>query len=86
MFKFIVVNSIAAMISVALSLALMIVLASMVPEAKAEILPAQLLQADIMATAPACLLQGWPHYAPHCQFDLRAGSAEPRIVRAITIR
>jgi hypothetical protein len=86
MFKFIAINSIAAIIIVALSLALVIVLASMAPEAKAEILPAPLLQPDAVATAPACLLQGWPHYEPRCYFDLRTGSAEPRLVRVIAIR
>ncbi|HET7680610.1 MAG TPA: hypothetical protein VFK79_10805 [Xanthobacteraceae bacterium] len=85
MFKFIVINSIAAVIIVALSLALVIVLASMAPEAKAEILPASLLS-DVVATAPACLLQGWPHYEPHCYFDLRTGNAESRIVRVIAVR
>jgi hypothetical protein len=81
-----IVNSIAAIILVALSLGFAAVLASMVPEAKAEILPAPLLQSDGVSPETACSLQGWPHYAPHCQFDLRRGSATPRIVRVIAIR
>jgi hypothetical protein len=32
------------------------------------------------------LLQGWPNYAPRCQFDLRTGNTEPRIVRVIALR
>lgn len=86
MFKFIVINSIAAMIIVALSLCLVIVLASMAPEAKAEILQTPLLQSDIVPTAPACTLQGWPHYEPRCQFDLRADNAQARTVRVIALR
>jgi hypothetical protein len=86
MVKFIVVNSIAAVVIIALSLGLVFLLASMVPEAKAEILQAPLLQSDVVEAKPACLLQGWPNYAPHCQFVLRAGSGETRIVRIIALR
>jgi hypothetical protein len=86
MFKFIVINSIAASIIVALSLGLVILLASMAPEAKAEVLPAPLLQGDIAIKLPACALQGWPHYQPHCQFDLRIANTEPRNVRIIALR
>src|SRR3954452_12538435 len=71
MLKFVILNSIAAAIILALSLSLIVVLASMAPEAKAEI-----LQADIVA-APPCLLQGWPYYEPRCQFNA-AGSAATR--------
>jgi hypothetical protein len=84
MLKFIVINAIAAVIIAALSLGLVIVLASMVPEAKAEALPTPLLQLDI-ATASACLLQDWPHYAARCNFDLRTGG-ETRSVRVIALR
>jgi hypothetical protein len=80
MLKFILVSSIAAATIAALSLGLVAVLASMAPEAKAEN-----LQPDIVA-APTCVLQGWPHYQQRCQFDLRAGSGETRIVRVIALR
>jgi hypothetical protein len=86
MFKFIVINSIAASIIVALSLGLVILLASMAPEAKAEVLPVPLLQADVAIKVPACALQGWPHYQAHCRFDLRIANTEPRTVRIIALR
>jgi hypothetical protein len=86
MFKFIAINSIAAIIIIALSLAVVILLASMVPEAKAEILPEPLLLSDRAAPASACLLQNWPYYAAQCQFDLRTDSAKLAIVRVIAVR
>ena len=86
MVKFIFINSIiAASIIVALSLGL-VILISMVPEATAEVLPAPLLQGDIAIKVPACTLQGWPHYQPPCQFDLRIANTEPRTVRIIALR
>jgi len=81
-----IVNSIGAITIVALSLGLVVVLSSMVPEAKAEILPAPLLQSDGVSPETICSLQGWPHYAPHCQFDLRTGNEVTRIVRVIAVR
>jgi hypothetical protein len=86
MFKFILINSIAVSIIVVLSLCLVILLASMAPEAKAQVLPIPLLQGDMPLKVPACALQGWPHYQPHCQFDLRIANAEPRTVRIIALR
>ena len=80
MLKFILITSIAGAAITGLSIGLIAVLASMAPEAKAEN-----LQPDIVA-APACLLQGWPYYGPHCQFDQRAGGGETRIVRVIAPR
>ena len=84
MFNF--ANSIAAVIAAALAASFAVVLTSGVPEAKAETLQAPLLQFDVVTTAPACLLQGWPNYAPRCQFDLRTDTMEPRIVRVIALR
>jgi hypothetical protein len=81
MLKFILINSIAALIIAALSLALVVLLGSMTPEAKAES-----VQPDTAAAAPACALQGWPYYEPRCQLDLRAGSGETRTVRVIAPR
>jgi len=81
-----IVKSIGAIIIVALSLGLVVVQASMVPEAKAEILPAPLLHSDGASVETVCSLQGWPHYAPRCQFDLRTGSAARSIVRVIAVR
>jgi|tagenome__1003787_1003787.scaffolds.fasta_scaffold19608346_1 hypothetical protein len=80
MLKFILITSIAGASITGLSLSLIVVLASMAPEAKAEN-----LQPDIIA-ASACVLQGWPHYQQRCQFDLRAGSDETRSVRVIALR
>ena len=80
-------NSIAAVIAAALAASFAVVLTSVVPEAKAETLQAPLLQFDAVTTAPdACLLQGRPNYAPRCQFDLRTGNMESRIVRVIALR
>ena len=80
-------NSIAAVIAAALAASFAVVLTSVVPEAKAATLQAPLLQFDdVVKTAPACLLQGWPNYAPRCQFDLRTGNTESRIVRVIALR
>jgi hypothetical protein len=81
MLKFILINSIAALIIAALSLALVVLIGSMTPEAKAEnVLP------DTAAAAPACVLQGWPYYEPRCQIDPRPGSAATRPVRVIALR
>ena len=86
MFKF-AANSIAAVIAAALAASFAVVLTSVVPEAKAETLQAPLLQFDVVTTAPAaCLLQGWPNYAPRCQFDLRTSNMESRMVRVIALR
>jgi hypothetical protein len=86
MSKFIFINSIiAASIIVALSLGL-VVLVSMAADATAEVLPAPILQGDIAIKVPACALQGWPHYQPHCQFDLRIADTESRTVRIIALR
>jgi hypothetical protein len=79
-------NSIAAVIAAALAASCAVVLTSAVPEAKAATLQAPLQQFDVVTTAPACLLQGWPNYAPRCQFDLRTGNTESRIVRVIGLR
>ena len=85
MFNF--ANSIAAIIAAALAASFAVVLTSVMPEAKAETLQAPHLQVDVVTTAPAaCSLQGWPNYAPHCRFDLRTGTTEPRIVRVIALR
>lgn len=81
MLKFILINSIAALLIAALSLALVVLLGSTSPEAKAE-----MLQPETAAAAPACELQGWPYYQPRCQLDLRAGNSETRIVRVIAPR
>jgi len=81
MLKFILINSIAALIIAALSLALVVLLGTMTPEAKADG-----VQPDTAAAAPACALQGWPYYEARCQLDLRAGSGETRIVRVIAPR
>lgn len=80
MLKSIVINSVAVATIAVLSLALMVVLASMVPEANAEASQPE------SAAAPACSLQGWPYYESRCQFDRRADSVEPRIVRVIDRR
>ena len=79
-------NSIAAVTAAALAASFAVVLTSVVPEAKAETLQAPLLQFDVVTTAPAACLQGWPNYAPRCQFDLRTGNTESRIVRVIALR
>ena len=84
MFNF--ANSIAAVIAAALAASCAVVLTTVVPAAKAETLQASHLQVDVVTTAPACSLQGWPNYAPRCQFDLRTGTTEPRIVRVIALR
>ena len=84
MFNF--TNSIAAVIAAALAASFAVVLTTVVPAAKAETLQAPHLQVDVVTTAPACSLQGWPNYAPRCQFDLRTGTTEPRIVRVIALR
>ena len=84
MFNF--ANSIAAVIAAALAASVAVVLTSGVPEAGAETLQAPLLQPDTMAKAPACALQGWPHYERNCHFDLRTGNTEPRIVRVVALR
>ena len=84
MFNF--ANSIAAVIVAALAASFAVVLTSGVPEAKAETLQAPLLQFDVVTTVPSCLLQGWPNYAPRCQFDLRTAETESRIVRIIALR
>jgi len=79
-------NSIAAVTAAALAASFAVVLTSVVPEAKAETLQVPLQQFDVVTTTPACLLQGWPNYAPRCQFDLRTGNTESRIVRVIALR
>ncbi len=79
-------NSIAAVIAASVAASFAVVLTSVAPEAKTETLQAPLLQFDVVTTAPACLLQDWPNYAPRCQFDLRTGNTESRIVRVIALR
>lgn len=86
MSKFITVNSITAVIAAALAAGLAVDWTPIVPQAKAEVVPSALLQPASVAPPPACLLQGWPHYDPRCQFDLRAGGGETRVVRIITLR
>ena len=80
MLKSIVINSLAVATIAVLSLALMGVLASMVPEANAQASQPE------TAAAPACSLQGWPYYESRCQFDRRAGTGETRSVRIINPR
>jgi len=84
-FKFITANAITAIVAASLVAGLAVSLTAIVPEAKAQILQAPLLQPDRVAKAPACSLQGWPHYEPACQFDLRASSGETRTVRVIAL-
>lgn len=85
MFKF-VANAIGALVVISLVTSLAVVLTSLVPGAKADALQAPLLQPDAVVKAPACLLQGWPHYEQGCQFDRRASASETRTVRVIALR
>ncbi len=78
MTKFVALNSIAVAVISAFSLGLVIVLASIIPEARAEI---RVIASE--PAVPACLLQGWPHYDPRCHFDRRAVTGEPRLVRVV---
>ena len=80
MLKFILINSIAALVIAAVCLALVVLMGSMTPEAKADN-----AQPDT-AAAPACVMQGWPYYEPRCQIDPRAGSGQTRTVRVIAPR
>ena len=86
MFNFITVNSITAVVASALVAGLVVDWTPIVPQAKAEVVQSALLQPADVAPQPACLLQGWPHYDPRCQFDLRAGGGETRVVRIIALR
>jgi hypothetical protein len=94
MFKSITASSIIAIVAAALVAGLMIVLTSVVPEAKAESqgkgaphqshtkrdrLPA-------LAKGYACSQSGWPHYEQICQFDLRRSASEAWTVRIIALR
>jgi hypothetical protein len=86
MFKYITVNTITAVIVSALAAGLVVDWAPIVSDAKAEAVEAPFLQPASVVTAPACVAQGWPHYDPRCQFDLRAGNGEARNVRIIAVR
>jgi hypothetical protein len=67
---------------------------SFAPEAKAEpTLDVGIYQSSAkgdrlprLSTGRACSSHAWPHYDRACQFDLRSGGNDARIVRIIALR
>jgi hypothetical protein len=63
------------------------VIVTQAPAQTARILGSTLVQPNPEVKDSACLLQGWPNYARHCQFDLRGvGHTGAAIVRVIALR
>jgi hypothetical protein len=94
MFKSIAAQSITAIAAAALAAGLVVLLTSVVPEARAE---SQVKDAvdqphakgdhlTVLVKGTACSSRGWPHYEQSCQFDKRRPANEARTVRIIALR
>jgi hypothetical protein len=80
-------NYVSAVMAAAIAGAMAVIMTGGAPAEPAPPLDASLVQANPEARESACLLQGWPNYARHCQFDLRAGGhTGAAIVRVIALR
>jgi len=94
MSKSITTSSVVAIVAAALVAGLMIVLTSVVPEAKAESQVKGTLHQShgkrdrlpAPVKGSACSQSGWPNYEQICQFDLRRSANEARTVRIIALR
>jgi hypothetical protein len=84
--RFATANWKTAAVGAVLAAGLIAILDSVFPAAKAEVVSPLPPQPDLAAKATACLLQGWPHYEPRCQFDLRTSDGQIRSVRVIALR